>query len=1227
MENFYSNFKRLYPVQKTLRFELKPIGKTIENMQKNGIITRDEKRAIYYKNVKKYCDEYHKYFITQILKKTNIDGLEEFYNLYCIENKTDEQKEKIKNIEKKMREQISNSFKKNETYKGLMSKEMIKYYLVDHYKGNEEVLKEIKEFENFTTYFNGYNKNRENMYVKDEKSTAIAYRLIDENLHIFASNVRLFKKLSIILQSQIKQLSQELIEYIQVVNINEMFEINFYNDVLTQTEIENYNLMISGKTLEDGRKIKGLNEYINEYNQKQESKNRIPRFKELYKQILSDKSTDSFKFDIINNDKELIELIDNYYKDLIDTLKNKENSIVYLFNNIDNYNLEQIYIENSEITDFSVKIFDDWNYINSCIYNDYDCHYTGKKNKESEKYREERRNEIKKRLFSIKYIDSITNKENKVKNYIKNFFKNEGNLNTLEEFYLNYEKIRDEFNKTERNLLKDENAIEIIKNLLDSIKSVQEFIKSFVPKDEYIEQDEVFYNDLIESYDVIIEINALYNKVRNYLTQKPYSSEKIKINFDCSTLLGGWDLNKEKDNLGIILKKDDKYYLGIIDKRNKKIFECTEEKSEDFYYKMEYKQLGDISKQMPRIAFAKSREKDFHPTEEIKRNYELGKHKVGENFDLNYCHELIDYFKKVLKTNEDWKVFDFNFSETNLYNNISDFYKEVDSQMYSLKFKKINAEYINELVEDGKLSLFQIYNKDFSKYSKGKNNLHTMYWKALFDKENLKDVVYKLNGNAEIFYRKASLKIEDTAVHKANLPINNKNIDTINKGKTTSVFNYDLIKNKRYTEDKFYLHVPIVMNYNSEGISNINGIVNKYIKYNDDIYVIGIDRGERNLLYLCVIDSNGKIVEQKSLNEIINQYNGTEYKTDYHRLLDEKEKEREYARENWKNIENIKELKEGYISQVIYTITKLMEKYNSIIVLEDLNKGFKNSRIKVEKQVYQKFEKKLIDKLNYLVFKENNCHENGGVYNAYQLTNQFDSFKKLGKQSGVLFYIPAWNTSKIDPTTGFVNLFYIKKNENNENSRNFIKNIDDIRYNEVENYFEFDIDYSKFGGRYENTKRKWTICSYGERLISHEKNNKWENISINLTLEFKKLLEEYEISFKSIKQDILKNEKFNCKKFVQLFKYMVQMRNSVIGENEDYLISPVKNDEGYFYNSKNAVDILPKDADANGAYNIARKGLMLVQQIKNTEDEDLNKIKYSITNEEWLNYAQHKENM
>lgn len=45
MENLYAKLYNLYPVQKTLKFELIPIGETKENIEKDGILNQDEYKA------------------------------------------------------------------------------------------------------------------------------------------------------------------------------------------------------------------------------------------------------------------------------------------------------------------------------------------------------------------------------------------------------------------------------------------------------------------------------------------------------------------------------------------------------------------------------------------------------------------------------------------------------------------------------------------------------------------------------------------------------------------------------------------------------------------------------------------------------------------------------------------------------------------------------------------------------------------------------------------------------------------------------------------------------------------------------------------------------------------------------------------------------------------------------------------------------------------------------
>lgn len=549
--------------------------------------------------------------------------------------------------------------------------------------------------------------------------------------------------------------------------------------------------------------------------------------------------------------------------------------------------------------------------------------------------------------------------------------------------------------------------------------------------------------------------------------------------------------------------------------------------------------------------------------------------------------KLINYYKQGLQKHESYSQFNFNWKDSNEYNDISKFVYDTMCSCYIIKKEKFDYHVLLNLVNENKIYMFQLYNKDFSKHSKGTPNLHTMYFKMLFDERNLKNVVYQLNGCAEMFYRPASIKEKDIIAHYANKPIKNKNPHS---EKPESIFDYDLIKDKRFTKPQFSLHLPITLNFKANGSMKIDYEVRYALKHCDNNYVIGIDRGERNLLYVCVIDGDGNIVKQYSLNEIINIYNGKTHIVNYQELLQNKETERKKAKQNWGTVENIKELKEGYISQAVHVICQLVKKYDAVIAMEKLNPGFKHSRTKIDKQVYQKFEKMLIDKLNYMVDKNADPTENGGLLHAYQLTNKFINFESIKNQSGFIFYVPAWLTSKIDPVTGFVDLLK-PKYTSIEKSKEFISHFDSILFNKNENYFEFNFNYGNFPTYSTDYRNEWTVCTNGERIKifrNSAKNGEWDNQTVNLTDSFIDLFESANINYKDadIKDLILKvSEKDFFVKLMNLIKLTLQMRNSVTNTDIDYLISPVQNKDGVFYNSNNYDDdsTLPSNADANGA--------------------------------------------
>ena len=1228
-------FTNQYPVSKTLRFKLLPIGKTEENFSTMRLLEEDEKRAEDYIKVKGYIDRYHKKFIDSVLSNLKLTGktsanetaddFQRYVELYFKADKTDTEKDEMKTKEKNLRVRITDAFKEDERYKILFKADMLKELLPAVLESDEE--KEIVEsFDKFTTYFQGFWENRKNMYASEEKATAIAFRCINENLPRFLDNAKSFQKIKSAIPSDINQLDGN-IKGINGTTVCDMFCADYFSYVLSQSEIEYYNQVIGGFSEKDSTKIKGLNEYINLYNQqeaKEDKSKRLPLLKPLHKQILSDRETVSFVPEKIANDDECLQIIRSFYcgDDTFAGISETIAEIRTLFEEFSSFDLPGIYFTNGlAITDISNKLLGSWHAVKDAWKTDYEKnHPLGKKETQEKYYEKEEAAYKKTESFSVQELQSLIGDAHRVDEYFKKAVSD--SFSAITKNWKVIEQLVSAPYSENKRLSANDAHVEEIKTFLDSIKELEFLLKPLKGTGKEENKDNIFYAEFLALYDNLTAVDTVYNRIRNYLTQKPYSDEKIKLNFQNPQFLGGWDKNKETDYRCVLLRKEDRYYLAIMDKSNKRVFEQFPPFSAgEFYEKMEYKLLPGPNKMLPKVFFAKSNLDYYQPNAEIIDIYKQGSFKKSATFDVRDCRKLIDYFKTSIEIHPDWKDFRFQFSKTETYQDISAFYKEVADQGYNIKMQKVPAAYVDEMVASGALYLFQIYNKDFSSHSHGKPNLHTMYFKMLFDEENLKNVVYKLNGQAEMFYRKPSITEEEIITHKANMPIQNKNR---NNSKKESLFEYDIIKDKRYTERQFMLHIPITMNFKSSDMNMIDLAVRHEIQNTDDFHVIGIDRGERNLVYITVIDKNGKIITQRSLNIIKDE---KEYSVDYHTLLSDKESDRDKARKNWKTIGNIKELKEGYLSQVVHQLCELIVKYDAFVAMEDLNSGFMNSRKKIEKQVYQKFEKMLTDKLNYLVLKENAVNTPGGLLKAYQLTKKDNSTSK-GRQNGIIFYIPAWLTSKIDPTTGFVSLIKAKYTSI-EKAREFFGLMDDIRYVPEEDLFAFDLNYGKFPRCDADHKKKWTVYTNGERIETFrnpENNNAFDCKTIALTPTFKALFADYRINIDThLKEQILEQDsKEFFLRLMKLFNLTLQMRNSMPNDvNVDYLISPVKNASGGFYDSRKADISLPHDADANGAYNIARKGLWALRQIQNADDP--NKANISISNKDWLAFAQSNE--
>ena len=1202
MNDLYREFVNRYPVSKTLRFSLIPQYETANLIKENDLIKLDEQRAKNYVALKPALDACHKKYMDEILSGVEVDWAPLYDALEAYQKeKSEAKKSKLEKLQLQYRTNISKAFKNRISATDLIEETIEKagednpQYYVPEFKDH---IDEVRSFHRLTTaYFVNYNQARENMYAPDG-STSVAYRIVNENFPKFISNIRSYKSLPDEFKDTVKE---QLTELLSGCSPDDIFSVSYYNKVLSQKGIEAYNTVLGGVSIEGNIKQQGLNELCNLGFQQGKLDSKI-RFCPLFKQILSDREQISFRPEPFQTDGELISSLKAYILALSSVFSENAENLRTAFLTSDT---QHIYIQKSGLSSLALLLGLEWNHFYS---KEKQSGYTT--------------------VFALDQ-DETANILPKAYTLIR------------EQIDLAVEKAHKVTDLPDNTILTSDHFV-VIKEYLDTLRELEHRLAIFVAPED-IEKDPVFYSVVDEMYEELRASILLYNKTRNYATKKPYSEEKFKLTFQSPTLLKGWDQNKELDNCCMLFRQNGEYYLGILNPRDKPVF--TRESSpgsKDCFEKMEYKYLPDPSKMLPKV-FNKSKKwiAEHGIDADIEEGYELGKHKQGSSFDLNFLHKLCDYYKDCIHKYDDWSVFDLKFSDTKSYTNLNDFYNEIKAQNYKISFSYVDKEEIQKAVSCGQMYFFKIHNKDFSEYSKGSPNLHTIYWNNLFSEENLAKPLTKLNGEAELFYRRASIvspfshNVGSILVNKRDkngneVPSdryisascdaeNNVSLEELKEKYPELVFkkaDREIIKDRRYTKDAFSFHVPITFNYGCIGKARCNSDVLNTIK-NEDLFYIGIDRGERHLLYVCVIDSRGNIVEQKSLNVI----NGIDYRA----KLDVLEKERQDARKNWTSVTKIKDLKNGYLSVAINEIVRLMMKYPGIVVMEDLNFGFKHGRVHIEKQVYQNFERMLINKLNFCVLKGSGDSEPGGVRKAYQLTEAFTSFKELGKQSGFLFYVPAGYTSKIDPVTGFVNLFTSEqlKYSSVEKAEAFFGKMKEISYDRKYDCFRFSFDYRDFDLRKQDFTNKWAVCSAGTGRLRHrEDNHRHFFDSVDVTAELKALFSEFGIDCRKsdLQAEILTVTKPEFyRRLLGLFALIVQLRYE--DDSEDFILSPVLC-ENRFFDSRTANEQLPLNGDANGAYHIALQGLRLVSE--RIED---GKLKYDEKNKQnynWFRFAQLK---
>jgi CRISPR-associated protein Cpf1 len=214
----------------------------------------------------------------------------------------------------------------------LMKKKFIgewNIYITDKKTG--EILKDENTWKNLTIfdnwngwlgYFTKFFETRKNLYKSDGTSTALATRIIDQNLKRFCDNLEIFEWIK-------KKIDFSNLEKDFQISLNDFFSLWAYNSHILQEWIQKYNDIIWWKIVENNKKIPWINEYINKY--RQDTWEKISFLSKLDKQILSESKEVFIKQ--IENDINFEEILRKFHED---SVKNVE-ILSYLFLNLWNY--------------------------------------------------------------------------------------------------------------------------------------------------------------------------------------------------------------------------------------------------------------------------------------------------------------------------------------------------------------------------------------------------------------------------------------------------------------------------------------------------------------------------------------------------------------------------------------------------------------------------------------------------------------------------------------------------------------------------------------------------------------------------------------------------------------------------------------------------------------------------------------------------------------------------
>lgn len=1241
-------------IVKASTFELVPVGRTREFIEKHNTLQEDAVRKENAGIVKIIADAFIKDFLKEFGHGISYD----WNKLYAIVTMgtTDE----IKSESEKFKELIA-----KEATKAL--NDYINFFLkANGY--NEKVIKRDtsdfvdvaldmycyvnKEFDKplyhdaiksmcgaFSSLFKKYNISYEKI-IGGTKAGSIAFRTY-ENYNTFCLNKKTVERILTVFPDLV---------------IDEMFvNTDDTSFCMSQEGIDKYNSFIGDLYNADGELIRrGINFKINEWNQNnKDKKERLPLLIKMKKQILGD-AQKSFTVDTISTKQEFVEMMEKI-RSLDASVTEETRKIV---SNLKNgyYINKSVFVTRAGCANLAHK-FAKWNCFEvikkEAMEDKIKADFFAEKGRVKKALTQKDEKEVEKALSnmtcSIAELNDMagTQTSQTMETIIFGMF--EKAVSKKEEAYRELKQL----SMWETDNKPTYNDNEFIQKYLDAVLNVCHITKLFCINDSALEMDMVFVEDVDNISASKKDIVKGYNMVRNYLTKKNENEAKAKRIQLCfgrpAHFEQKWD-NKQAGKFGNVdaglIEYNGLYYFIVpASKTTRKLnFPLSDmpHEGENYNY-LSTKKTSGLVKCLPKMTFKSAEAYRHYETTDSEFDIPVGdltitvSKKMFDDYNNKTFREskeelvkLIDFGKEFIAKSPIYTPYDFSgLKPSEEYANYNDFCNEVDSIAFRVNRLYVSKKLVDEAVEDGNLYMFMINSQDMYKSHDKKQNITSKRFNAIMNAMFTADNTIIINNAPTNYYRPAIIEAEDKhpvgsmLVNK--LTTDGKTIPSeiylelcafYNGKKNTlspqaSAYNEKVsvkkstfahIKDKHYTEEKFSITSTYTINKSltkATSVYELNEQVKEDIR-NNGCNVMSIIRGIDNLLYYCIVDENGNKIEAGNLNAVGG--------ADFYEKLTVLSSQRYIDAKNWKYEKKVAELKDTYLGQVCRKIVKIALENNAVISIDKISENIKNKYSAFDNRVYKKFEAKLTSALANYYNTELADNEVGGSLNPLQLAVEGADTM----QNGILFHVSETSIRNICMASGYINLLNTFNITTIKQKLQFLNNISRIYYDETKDVFVFEFTWEKLGCSLKNDEIKlyngmdkvWKVNTRLTRYRKNRETKKYEEVDGTQTL--KNMIREHHPDMIDKDIDVTKLSSQEIQTVYEIFTlYANGYLPKLNADDESGYISPVTDWS----------NIGTMSYDEMTAYQLARKTLLTINKIK----QGLDNKQLVVYRTEWLN--------